>query len=82
MSDEFIEAVSNHHNINKMKKLEISTQIIALADLLVRRIGKNLTKYDYNDPSENKMTELLNIPDDMIIDILQETKEQVKALKS
>lgn len=81
MSNDFIDAVSNHHNLKNLNKLKDTTQVVALADILVRRIGKSLTAYDKNDHSEQELATLLNINEDMILVILHETEEQLEALK-
>jgi len=82
MSDKFIHTVSNHHNLKNMRDFDISTQVVALANLLVRRIGKSLTTYNKSDTAETELTNLMEITEDMISDILEETKEQLEALNS
>ena len=79
MPREFINAVANHHNLVDMNDLPASTRVVAMANLLVRRIGKSLVPDDGTDLAKTELAKLLFLTDNMIDDILVKTEEYIEA---
>jgi len=79
MPGEFVSAVENHHNLNDMDNLPASTRVVAMANLLVRRLGKSLIPDDGTDLTKTNLAKLLWLSDEMIDDILAKTEEYVEA---
>lgn len=82
MPAEFVDAVTNHHNLDNMKEKFASTRVVAMANLLVRRLGKSLVPDDGTDLAKTELGGLLLLTDDMIEEILVKTQSYIEALRS
>jgi len=78
MPGEFIDAVANHHNLDAMADLPPSTRVVAMANLLVRKLGKSLVPDDGTDLVNTELAKLLFLSNEMIADILVKTEEYIE----
>ena len=78
MPAEFINAVANHHDLSGMDKHPASTRVVAMANILVRRIGKSLIPDDGTDLAKTDLAKLLWLTDEMIDDITDKTEEYIE----
>jgi len=82
MPAEFVDVVANHHNLEDMDTLPETTQVIAIANLLVRRMGKSLVPDDGTDLANTPLAQLLGLNNEMFDSIVEKTDEYINALRS
>lgn len=78
MPVEFADAVINHHNLQGMKNFHVSTQVVAMANLLVRRLGMSLIPDEGIDLANTELASLLQLTDGMLDDILVSTEAYIQ----
>jgi len=79
MPGEFVDAVANHHNLEHMEKYPASTRVVAMANLMVRKIGKSLKPDDGMDLVKSDLGRQLWLTEDMMADILEQTEAYIEA---
>jgi len=79
MPGEFVDAVANHHNLEHMDKYAASTRVVAMANLMVRKIGKSLKPDDGMDLVKSELGQQLWLTEDMMADILEQTEAYIEA---
>lgn len=82
MPKDFIDVVSEHHDDDNMAKHSQTTQIVSFANLMVRKLGYSLVEDDGSLLVETELAKLLNIDEQGIEKILEQTEEYVINLKS
>jgi len=82
MPQDFIDGVTGHHDDGNMAKHSQATQIISFANLMVRKLGYSLVEDDGSPLVDTELAKLLNIDEQDIKKILEQTEEYVVSLKS
>lgn len=85
MSDDFVHVVERHHDIAEMAKYAQETQIIAFANILVRKLGYSLIADDGADLAglaDSELAKLLSLDENKIAAILEATDKYVSSMKA
>lgn len=82
MPTDFINVITNHHNIENMAELPKETQAVSFANILVRKLDHSLVADDGANLAESELAKILNLDEKSIDKILEQTKKYVGLMKS
>jgi len=81
MPIDFINVIEGHHDLDNIEKCPKETQIVAFANLLVRKLGYSLVEDDGLDLANHELAKILNLDEKTIDKILEQTSFYVDGMK-
>jgi len=82
MPTDFIDVIVGHHDLENIATHPAETQIVAFANLLVRKLGYSLIDDDNSDLATHELAGILSLDAETIEKILEQTEFYVDGMKN